>query len=149
MRRTLYLLAAFLAPTLGAGSSAASAQSKVVILSTTTSTQDSGLLDVLVPMFEKKTGLTVKTLSVGTGRGQHARDAQHQQDGPSPHHILPGVGTSDHASWSVTLCSSGHKAWGTPASALHGPIHRSFGPLQVRSRYCSNLHSLCRMIHIA
>ena len=44
------------------------AQSSVVILSTTTSTQDSGLLDVLVPMFEKKTGLTVKTISVGTGQ---------------------------------------------------------------------------------
>jgi tungstate transport system substrate-binding protein len=40
----------------------------IVILSTTTSTQDSGLLDVLVPMFEKKTGLTVKTISVGTGQ---------------------------------------------------------------------------------
>ncbi len=39
-----------------------------VILSTTTSTQDSGLLDVLVPMFEKKTGYTVKTISVGTGQ---------------------------------------------------------------------------------
>jgi tungstate transport system substrate-binding protein len=39
-----------------------------VILSTTTSTQDSGLLDVLVPMFEKKTGMTVKTISVGTGQ---------------------------------------------------------------------------------
>jgi tungstate transport system substrate-binding protein len=46
----------------------AHAQSTVVILSTTTSTQDSGLLDVLVPMFEKKTGLTVKTISVGTGQ---------------------------------------------------------------------------------
>ena len=34
----------------------AQAQSNTVILSTTTSTQDSGLLDVLVPMFEKKTG---------------------------------------------------------------------------------------------
>jgi tungstate transport system substrate-binding protein len=44
------------------------AQSNVVILSTTTSTQDSGLLDVLVPLFEKKTGLTVKTISVGTGQ---------------------------------------------------------------------------------
>jgi len=44
------------------------AQSTIVILSTTTSTQDSGLLDVLVPMFEKKTGLTVKTISVGTGQ---------------------------------------------------------------------------------
>src|SRR5215472_15886751 len=48
--------------------SPAVAQSTTVILSTTTSTQDSGLLDVLVPMFEKKTGLTVKTLSVGTGQ---------------------------------------------------------------------------------
>jgi len=47
---------------------AALAQSNVVILSTTTSTQDSGLLDVLVPLFEKKTGLTVKTISVGTGQ---------------------------------------------------------------------------------
>ena len=46
----------------------AQAQSNTVILSTTTSTQDSGLLDVLVPMFEKKTGLTVKTISVGTGQ---------------------------------------------------------------------------------
>ena len=46
----------------------AGAQSSTVILSTTTSTQDSGLLDVLVPMFEKKTSLTVKTISVGTGQ---------------------------------------------------------------------------------
>ncbi|HTY80221.1 MAG TPA: substrate-binding domain-containing protein [Candidatus Bathyarchaeia archaeon] len=46
----------------------AGAQSTNVILSTTTSTQDSGLLDVLVPMFEKKTGLSVKTISVGTGQ---------------------------------------------------------------------------------
>jgi ABC-type tungstate transport system permease subunit len=30
-----------------------------VLLATTTSTQDTGLLDVLVPAFEKKTGLTV------------------------------------------------------------------------------------------
>ena len=42
--------------------------SRTVILSTTTSTQDSGLLDVLVPLFEKQTGYTVKTISVGTGQ---------------------------------------------------------------------------------
>ncbi len=41
---------------------------QAVIVSTTTSTQDSGLLDVLVPMFEKKTGSTVKVISVGTGQ---------------------------------------------------------------------------------
>jgi tungstate transport system substrate-binding protein len=39
-----------------------------VILSTTTSTQDTGLLDVLVPLFEKQTGYSVKTVSVGTGQ---------------------------------------------------------------------------------
>ena len=44
------------------------AQSKVVILATTTSTQDSGLLDVLVPLFEKASGYTVQTIAVGTGQ---------------------------------------------------------------------------------
>ena len=46
----------------------AAAQRSPVILSTTTSTQDSGLLDVLVPMFERQTGYTVKTIAVGTGQ---------------------------------------------------------------------------------
>jgi tungstate transport system substrate-binding protein len=41
---------------------------RTLILSTTTSTQDSGLLDVLVPLFEKQTGYSVKTISVGTGQ---------------------------------------------------------------------------------
>ena len=44
------------------------AASRVVILATTTSTQDSGLLDVVVPLFEKRTGYVVKTVSVGTGQ---------------------------------------------------------------------------------
>ena len=44
------------------------AQQKTVILSTTTSTQDSGLLDVLIPIFEKKTGYFVKTIAVGSGQ---------------------------------------------------------------------------------
>ena len=38
-----------------------------LILATTTSTQDSGLLDVLVPLFEKQTGYSVKTIAVGSG----------------------------------------------------------------------------------
>jgi len=38
-----------------------------VILATTTSTQDTGLLDVLVPAFERSTGYTLKTIAVGTG----------------------------------------------------------------------------------
>jgi hypothetical protein len=40
---------------------------RTVILSTNTRTQDSGLLDVLIPLFEKQTGYSVKTVSVGTG----------------------------------------------------------------------------------
>lgn len=39
-----------------------------LILATTTSTQDSGLLDVLVPAFEESSGYTVKTIAVGTGQ---------------------------------------------------------------------------------
>ena len=38
-----------------------------LILATTTSTQDSGLLDVLVPMFQEQTGYTVQTVAVGSG----------------------------------------------------------------------------------
>ncbi len=39
-----------------------------ILLATTTSTQDSGLLDVLIPDFERKTGYHVKTSAVGTGQ---------------------------------------------------------------------------------
>ena len=53
---------------LAASAEAQAPASRTVILSTTTSTQDSGLLDVLVPMFEGKTGYSVKTISVGTGQ---------------------------------------------------------------------------------
>jgi len=51
-----------------AKSPAAEPAHRTVVLATTTSTQDSGLLDVLVPLFEKKTGYSVKTISVGTGQ---------------------------------------------------------------------------------
>jgi tungstate transport system substrate-binding protein len=50
------------------GMAPAQAQQKTIILSTTTSTQDSGLLDVLIPIFEKKTGYFVKTIAVGSGQ---------------------------------------------------------------------------------
>ena len=46
----------------------AAGSTKNIILSTTTSTQDSGLLDVLVPLFAKKTGYSLQTISVGTGQ---------------------------------------------------------------------------------
>ena len=40
---------------------------KELILATTTSTRDTGLLDVLLPIFQDKTGYNVKTIAVGTG----------------------------------------------------------------------------------
>jgi tungstate transport system substrate-binding protein len=42
--------------------------SGTLILATTTSTQDSGLLDLLVPMFQDQYGYTVKTVAVGSGQ---------------------------------------------------------------------------------
>ena len=50
------------------GWAAVNAQQKNIILATTTSTQDSGLLDVLLPIFEKETGYFVKTIAVGSGQ---------------------------------------------------------------------------------
>ncbi len=50
------------------GIPSAQVQPKIIILVTTTSTQDSGLLDVLLPIFEKKTGYFVKTIAVGSGQ---------------------------------------------------------------------------------
>lgn len=41
--------------------------SSEAILATTTSTQDSGLLDELLPDFEQETGCTLKTVAVGSG----------------------------------------------------------------------------------
>lgn len=66
------LLAVFLALVLAVGmagnAAAAPGKLKNLILATTTSTQDSGLLDVLIPIFEKKTGYFVKTIAVGSGQ---------------------------------------------------------------------------------
>lgn len=52
------------------GASAAASPTQIggsMILATTTSTQDSGLLDVLEPLFEKQTGVDMKIIAVGTG----------------------------------------------------------------------------------
>ncbi|MEK6247559.1 MAG: substrate-binding domain-containing protein [Planctomycetales bacterium] len=39
-----------------------------ITLATTTSTRDSGLLDILLPAFEKQTGIPVQVVAVGTGQ---------------------------------------------------------------------------------
>ncbi len=44
------------------------AQNRDVILATTTSTRDAGLLDSLIPVFEAKSGLKVRVVAVGSGQ---------------------------------------------------------------------------------
>jgi len=56
------------ASTVPASAAVTPAGPKNLILATTTSTQDSGLLDVLVPAFEQATGYIVKTVAVGSGQ---------------------------------------------------------------------------------
>lgn len=53
---------------ISSGAPSVLAQVKTIILATTTSTHDSGLLDLLIPIFEKKTGYFVKTIAVGSGQ---------------------------------------------------------------------------------
>ncbi len=67
-KNAIGVLITFLGLLVATDGHAADAASRNVILSTTTSTQDSGLLDVLVPPFEKQSGYSVKTISVGTGQ---------------------------------------------------------------------------------
>ena len=44
------------------------AQSTQILLATTTSTRDAGLLDVLLPLFERQTGYRVTVIAVGSGQ---------------------------------------------------------------------------------
>jgi len=44
------------------------AQDKSIVVASTTSTRDSGLFEYLLPLFTKKTGITVKVVAQGTGQ---------------------------------------------------------------------------------
>ena len=61
------LLASCAGTTVGENQTGASALTKEILLATTTSTVDSGLLDVLLPVFEQESGYNVKPVGVGTG----------------------------------------------------------------------------------
>src|SRR5215510_7630054 len=43
-------------------------QDKSIVVASTTSTQDSGLFEYLLPIFKQKTGITVKVMAQGTGQ---------------------------------------------------------------------------------
>jgi tungstate transport system substrate-binding protein len=60
--------ALLLAGCAGASPAAGPSAERSLILATTTSTQDSGLLDELLPAFTRDTGWQVKTLAVGSGQ---------------------------------------------------------------------------------
>ncbi|MBN1366022.1 MAG: substrate-binding domain-containing protein [Syntrophaceae bacterium] len=62
------LMIAVLIVVFGGSSVFAAPKQKNIILATTTSTQDTGLLDTLIPIFEKQTGYFVKTIAVGSGQ---------------------------------------------------------------------------------
>ncbi|HFC04126.1 MAG TPA: sulfate transporter, partial [Rhizobiales bacterium] len=49
-------------------SAGALAQGNSIIVQSTTSTQNSGLFDFILPKFEKQTGIIVKVVAVGTGQ---------------------------------------------------------------------------------
>lgn len=55
-------------PRVAAATARPQPKNRALLLATTTSTQDSGLLDVLMPLFEQQSGYQVKTSAVGSGQ---------------------------------------------------------------------------------
>ena len=65
-RRTL--IAALTLGAIVVAAPVAQAQDKSIVVASTTSTQDSGLFEYLLPLFKAKTGITVKVVAQGTGQ---------------------------------------------------------------------------------
>ena len=64
-RRTVMVAAALAAAIL---TTPVCAQDKSIVVSSTTSTQDSGLFGYILPLFKEKTGIDVKVIAQGTGQ---------------------------------------------------------------------------------
>jgi tungstate transport system substrate-binding protein len=67
MKRRFFLAAATLL-SLFVGSTGYAGEDKRILVQSTTSTQNSGLYDYLIPLFEKETGFRVDVVAVGTGQ---------------------------------------------------------------------------------
>src|SRR5438067_11645685 len=67
MFRRLPLLISLMLALIGAACASGVTRNSEVLLLSTTTTRDSGLLDVLVPDFEKRSGYTVKQIIAGSG----------------------------------------------------------------------------------
>ncbi len=68
MKKLLLSFTATLSLVLLSQSQIAIAQEKSIVVSSTTSTEQSGLFGYLLPIFEKKAGIQVKVVAVGTGQ---------------------------------------------------------------------------------
>ena len=68
MKKLLLSFTATLSLVLLRQSQIAIAQEKSIVVSSTTSTEQSGLFGYLLPIFEKKAGIQVKVVAVGTGQ---------------------------------------------------------------------------------
>src|SRR5438034_4239951 len=92
-RTTAVLSAVFSFTALHRLSPPSTAQSRDVILATTTSTRDAGLLDSLLPVFERQTHYSLKVIAVGSGQAlamgrrgdadvvlSHARSEEHTSE---------------------------------------------------------------------
>ena len=62
------LIAAFAVGTSAFAAAPSFAQDKSIVVASTTSTQDSGLFEYLLPIFKQKTGIAVKVVAQGTGQ---------------------------------------------------------------------------------
>ncbi|GAB4239428.1 MAG: extracellular solute-binding protein [Kiloniellaceae bacterium] len=71
MFRRSFLTLSFLGAAAAAGlalGNPASAEDKFIVVQSTTSTQNSGLYDYLLPIYKEKTGVEVRVVAVGTGQ---------------------------------------------------------------------------------
>jgi tungstate transport system substrate-binding protein len=68
MRHRRHLIAAAALGALLFAAPQSYAQDKSIVVASTTSTQDSGLFDYLLPLYKQKTGVTVKVVAQGTGQ---------------------------------------------------------------------------------
>jgi tungstate transport system substrate-binding protein len=67
LRRLVPSLVALACLALPGAAASAKPAARTLVLATTTSTQDTGLLDALLPAFEKQTNIQVKVIAVGSG----------------------------------------------------------------------------------
>ena len=66
--RTLLALAATAGVAAAGSAGSAAAQDRFIVVQSTTSTQNSGLYEHILPMFAEKTGIEVRVVAVGTGQ---------------------------------------------------------------------------------